>query len=157
MTTILIVNDDLSVNICVVTEEYARTSSIEQILKKHTYLGQKAFEVPKNFSIEHPTLTSYICADPVALKKGILKVSINKDQLVLDAHDTRRRVRQDILSKLDMNMLIPNEAETTEKKRQEIRELFAKHQEDIDNASSVTDAAKILELLSKRNYPLEVL
>ena len=64
-------------------------------------------------------------------------INVNLDKAKDIAHAFRRNQRAELFKPLDVEVTIPHLAEQAETKRSEIRDRFAKYQDNIDKASCV--------------------
>ena len=75
-------------------------------------------------------------------------INVNLDKAKDIAQAFRRNQRAELFKPLDVEATIPHLAQQAEAKRAEIRERFAKYQDDID-AASCTDSLKAAMLQCK--------
>ena len=148
---ILLIEKDFKVKIATVSEELLNTLDINAILALHTNDNVTAIRCPNDFKIPHPLLVSYLMVKPDSLSKTKkLVFYIDKVSLIDELHVMRRDKRNTTLAKLDLQMLIPNQATQTETSRQEIRDKYAQLQEEIETTDDLNRLGCILEQLIEK-------
>ena len=138
-------NESGGVSILHPTDEALSFMAIDEIAKKDVPTGVK-YKIVEDSEV--PTDRTFRDAWEVDIMGRWRMINVNLDKAKDIAHTFRRNQRAELFKPLDVVAAIPHLAEQTEAKRSEIRDRFARYQDDIDKASCV-DSLKAAMLQCK--------